>query len=207
MKDGTSPICPCYKCHKLFLIHANSLVGCTTSWFVLEEMVSCFWGSSWESLIPSPTQRTGIKETNGTMPFSTLWAQLPCPGTCPLLFTNSWLSLHVPNNTIWCILSSLQCARTMGNASACAEQRLLRRALSTRGRETGLAAEQRKLYPCWQQQLVLPKGSESDSCHLLVCRAVLKDTQSHLGVFFIKTADKPWVVHESHLLKIWPVKQ
>lgn len=26
MKDGTSPICPCYKCHKLFLIHPNSLV-------------------------------------------------------------------------------------------------------------------------------------------------------------------------------------
>lgn len=38
-----------------------------TDWFVLQSMVTCFWDYNWESLIPSPTQRTGVKETPGTM--------------------------------------------------------------------------------------------------------------------------------------------
>lgn len=38
-----------------------------TNWFVLQGMVTCFWDYNWESLMPSPTQRTGMKETPGTM--------------------------------------------------------------------------------------------------------------------------------------------
>lgn len=151
MKDGTFPIFPYYKCHKPFLIHPNSPVGHMAYWFVLEDMVNCLWGYSWESLIPSPTQRTGVKEANRTMFFSALWAQLPCPGTSPLLLKIPGLchcSLHVPNITIWwSILSSLQCARTRGNASGYVGQRLLWKSLPTWVCDTVLAAEWRKIYP------------------------------------------------------------
>lgn len=82
---------------------------------------------------------------------SALWAQLPCPGTSPLLLKIPGLchcSLHVPNITIWwSILSSLQCARTRGNASGYVGQRLLWKSLPTWVCDTVLAAEWRKIYP------------------------------------------------------------
>lgn len=67
MKGSTFPICSCYRCHKPLLTLPNSPAAYMTSWFVLESMVTCFWGYGWEILIHSPTQRTGMKEAPRTM--------------------------------------------------------------------------------------------------------------------------------------------
>lgn len=206
MEDGTSPICPCYKCHKPFLIHPNSPVGHMTCWFVPEYLVSCFWGYSWESLIPSPTQTTGMRRQMGQCPFPLfelsyhVQGHVHCssqiPGCCHC-------SLHVPNNAIngaFCLHCSVPGPRAMPPAVLA---KGFSEGLSRHG-DVKLSLRQKggSFIPCWQQQLVLPKGTGSDSCQLLVCRAVLNGTS-----FFIKTADKPRAVNQSHLLKIRQVRQ
>lgn len=64
MKDSTFHICPCYRCQNddAKMIWPSSPEGYTINGFVVEGMVTCFWGYSWESLTPSPTQRTGMKK-------------------------------------------------------------------------------------------------------------------------------------------------
>lgn len=196
MKDGTFPICPCYKFNKAFLIHPNSPVGGMNYWFVLEDMVNYFWGCRWESLIPSPTQRTGMKEANGTRSFSALWAKSPCPGTCPLLLASviaRCTCQAVPFHGAFCLHCSVPWPRAM--TLAVLGKGFSEGLLQHGDVKLSLLQSGGSFIPYWKHDIGSPGVQGCAKWHPV-----------SFEVFFIKTADKPRVVCESHLPKIQQVK-
>lgn len=163
MKDGTFPIFPYYKCHKPFLIHPNSPVGHMAYWFVLEDMVNCLWGYSWESLIPSPTQRTGVKEANGTM-FSLLFelsyhvqGQVHCSSKFLAFVIAHCMCQISPFDGPFCLPCNVPGPGAMPLA-------MLGKGFSENLFQPGyvtlsLLQNGGRFIPFWQQQLVLPNGT------------------------------------------------
>lgn len=152
-----------------------------------------------------------MKEANGTMSFSALWAKSPCPGTCPLLLTNSWpLSslvayakqhhlmvhfvftavCHDHGQRLWLCWAkaSQKGSYNMGmwNCPCCRMEEALSH---TESMTLGLTQ--------WHWLRFMPSSG---------VQGCAKWHPVSFGVFFIKTADKPRVVYESHLPKIQQVK-
>lgn len=163
MKDSTFPICPCYRCHKLLLILPNSPAGCITNLFVLEGMVTCFWGYSWESLIPPSTQIKGMKEGPGTMSSLLFEVSSHVQGHnsfAPQKFL-AFVITHHTDQIVPCdvpFVFILLCQGHGQRVGLC-PAKSLRSAVMAWGCETLLPAKQRKSYPILTAAGVLPGGS------------------------------------------------
>lgn len=182
MKDSSFPICACYRCHKPLPIRPKRPAGYMIKWFVLEGTVTCFWGYSWGNLIPSPTQRTHEEGTWDNV-LSALWAQFPCPGTkllCKLLafVITHYTSQTVPFDGPFCLLSAVPGPWTMGLAVP--GKAAQKGCYGTGMRNSPYCLTEEALNHAESSKWSYPVALGSP-CHLLVPRAVLKETQGSSG--------------------------
>lgn len=132
-------------------------------WFVLEDMVNCFGGSSWESLIPSPTQRRceGGKRDNvllGSLSSLAMYRNMCIAPHKFLAFVIAHCMCQIfPFDGAFCLHSNVPGPRPVPLAVL---GKGFSEGLSWHGDvELSLLQNRGSFIPCWQQELVLPNST------------------------------------------------